>query len=386
MRYFIVAGETSGDLHGAKLIEALMENDPQCELAFVGGSAMEKVANKKAIVTSNAISVMGYKAVLSQYHTIKHAAQKMQSALRVFQPDRIIAIDSSGFNFRYLLPFAHKYFPSVPLIYYIVPKLWAWRSSRAKVLKRYCSRLLVIFPFEETFFRSMGLPVTYVGNPTVDELENYLGEHRSSKAITAFSQNYSHIPLNKPIIALLPGSRKQELRDNLPLMLETVSHNFPNYTAVVAGAPNKNLQSYRHFLEAYPQVHLLFGATASLLSVASMAIVTSGTATLETALIGTPQVVCYRMNGSRVVNWAFKHIMKVKYFSLVNLVAQKPIVKELLGANATVANLTTALIEIEKNTSVISENYKQMATILGKGGASHNAAKAIIATKKVSIS
>lgn len=381
MRYFLVAGETSGDLHGANLIRALKKEDPQAEFSFVGGDEMAKASGISPVVHCQKIAVMGFIAVLQNIKRIALAGEKMQEALWRFRPDRIIAIDSSGFNFRYLLPFAKKHFSDIPLIYYIVPKLWAWRSHRVKVLQRYVTRLLVIFPFEESYFREKGLDTLFIGNPSIESVGDYLSKNvdREKRGVVLDSVAVSSSCQN-PIVALLPGSRKQEIRDNLPLMLHTITSFYPDYIPIIAGINQENRALYQKICCNYPSVKLLFGQTYSLLSVADFAIVTSGTATLETALIGTPQVVCYKMGGSRWMNWLFKRMIKVPFFSLVNLVAGREVVKELLSADATAQNLCEALGDMMDNPSKIKEEYKGIYDKLSKGKASINAAKAILAT------
>lgn len=381
MRYFLVAGEASGDLHGANLIRALKEKDAEATFAFVGGDMMQAEAGTAPIVHYSEIALMGFLAVFARMRAIARAGRCMQEALRQFAPQRIVAIDSSGFNFQYLIPYAHRHFPNTPLIYYIVPKLWAWRERRIRILKRYNPTLLVILPFEEKYFARHGLDATYVGNPSVEAIGDYLASYGKEEFRKSFFAKHRELDLEKPLIALLPGSRSQELRDNLPLMLQTIRKHFPQYSPLIAGAPGRDLSDYAPYLHQHTEARVLFGETFHLLAASKLALVTSGTATLETALIGTPQVVCYRMNGSRFVNWAFKRFMKVPYFSLVNLIAEKPIVAELLGSQANEENLRNNIEELLRKPAEITQGYNLVREILGTQKASHNAAQVVIQTE-----
>lgn len=381
MRYFVVAGENSGDLHGARLITSLKERDPEAEFQFVGGDRMAEASGVAPLVHCEEIAVMGFASVLARFRGISHAGKKMQKGLLAFSPDRIVAIDSSGFNFRYLLPFAKAHFPEIPLIYYIVPKLWAWRSGRIKVLKRYCTELLVILPFEEAYFKTRGIPTTYVGNPSADSMDSLLATHGNEDSLQAFFSRHQEIPQEKPLIALLPGSRKQEIKDNLPLMLRTVSQHFPEYTAVIAQARGREKDEYSKFLKEYPHTYLLPDDTYGILATAKMAVVTSGTATLEAALIGVPQVVCYRFRATRLVNWLFLKLFHIPFFSLVNIIAQKKVVDELLAADATEENLRKSLEKLLTDEEAIQQGYREVRLKLGKKNASQNAAEAIIHAK-----
>ncbi|KXB38114.1 lipid-A-disaccharide synthase [Bacteroidales bacterium KA00251] len=378
MKYFIVAGESSGDLYGARLITSLKQLDPQAKFLFVGGDRMAEAAETAPLVHCEEIAVMGIVAVLARFQAIASAGRKMQEGLLSFAPDRIVAIDSSGFNFRYLLPFAKKHFPQVPLIYYIVPKLWAWGKRRIKTLRRYCTALLVIFPFEEQFFQSEGIPTSFVGNPSVEVLGKYLNSYKNQSLQQDFVARNKRIPTSKPLIALLPGSRKQEIKENLPLMLRTVAHYYPHYTPVIARAKGRKAEEYSQYIQMYPKAFLLDDDTYALLASAEMAIVTSGTATLETALIGTPQVVCYRFKPLRIVNWLYSKVIHTPFFSLVNIIAGHKVVEELLAADATEKKLFEALEKLSSQASILQEEYREIRLKLAGDQASVRAADAII--------
>lgn len=384
MRYFIVAGEASGDLHGSKLITALKDIDPEAVIAFMGGSLMEQAAGCKPVAHYKEIAVMGFSEVLRRFSIIKRVGKKVQQAILSFKPQHVITIDSSGFNFKYVLPYVHRHLPQTRITYYILPKLWAWREHRVRTLQRYTHLNLVILPFEEEYFTKAGLTTHFVGNPSVESVSTFLASHRTQHALQLFEERFpKQLDLHKPIIALLAGSRSREIQDNLPLMLQTVAKHFPNYQVVIAGAPAQTLNTYQPYLQNLQlPVTVLFNATYHILSVAHLAVVTSGTATLETALIGTPQVVCYRMNGTRFINWAFRHFMKVPYFSLVNLITQNSLVTELLGARATCENLARALKDLESNTANIKEGYALLWQQLKGKKASQEAAKAIVSQSK----
>lgn len=380
MRYFLVAGEASGDLHAANLIKAILSQDSSAEFVFMGGEKMAAAAGCAPVVHYREIAFMGIAAVLKHYRGIDKAGKRMQAALLRFTPDHIVPVDSSGFNFRYLLPFAKRYLPSACISYYIVPKVWAWRSGRIKTLKRYCDKLLVIFPFEKEYFSRHGVDAIFVGNPCVNAVGKFLRSHGTETARAHLLQLLPTLDSQKPILALLAGSREQELRDNLPLMLRCAANHFPEYTPIIAGAPGRTPEDYTPYLqlEEGRRVQLFFDVTYPLLAAADMAVVTSGTATLETALIGTPQVVCYRMGGSRLANFTFRHLLPIPYFSPVNLIVGREMVEELLAADATEEKLAAALHRLKANLSEIREGYDELANLLEKKIVSEEAAKAII--------
>lgn len=319
MRYFLVAGEASGDLHASALIRALGERDPEASFAFMGGDQMQQAAGTAPIVHYRDVAFMGFVSVLANLGTLRKRGRQVQQALLEFQPDVVIPVDYADFNLRFILPFARQHFPSVRIIYYILPKLWAWRSGRIRQLRRWVDHALSILPFEVDYFRQRGLEVTYVGNPCIDAQLRYLSEHPESAV------------RDERLIALLPGSRLGELRANLPTMLAaTKPFREAGYRLVIAGAPGRSDEEYRPYLSGQ-EVEICWGDSYGLMRRASVALVTSGTATLETGMWHTPMVVCYRMGGQRLVRWLFDHFFRVPYISLVNLILQRQAVPELLG-------------------------------------------------------
>ncbi len=370
MRYFLVVGEASGDLHGANLIKAIKEQDPQASFAFMGGDKMEESSQTSPIVHYKDVAVMGFFNVLKNIFEIKKSAKKIQKALLNFSPDVIIPIDFSGFTIKYILPFSRKNIPSASIHYYIPPKVWAWRKNRANKLKKYCNSIFCILPFEVDFFKQLGLNAIYVGNPCVDAVGDFFN-----------SNNYSSTKNNKRI-TILAGSRKQEVKENLPIMLRTLRKNFPDYTIAIAGAPGLTLEDYKPFLPTKEKTPILFNKTYELLKNSSIALVTSGTATLETALIGCPQVVCYRTSGKKIINWIFKNLFPIKYFSLVNLILDHLLVPELLSANLTEEKLTEEIKKILNNPHYMIEGYKNIRHKLSQESAAKNTAYHIISLSK----
>lgn len=319
MRYFLIVGEASADLHASRLMRALKARDPEAEFMFMGGDLMAEEAGRLPLVHYREVAFMGIIPVLRNLGTIRRAAREVQQAMRSYRPDVVIPVDYAGFNMRYILPFVRREL-SCPTIYYIAPKLWAWKRWRIYRLVRNTDLLLCILPFETAFFGQYGLPCVYVGNPCVEATL----QERQARQAGALA--------NRPQIALLCGSRRQELGANLPQMLLATSRYRASHHIVIAGAPGLAAQDYESYLSDYPDVELSFGSTYRIVSKSEAALVTSGTATLETALLGTPQIVCYRMGGQRILRWLWKHIFSVPYISLVNLILGREAVPELIGA------------------------------------------------------
>lgn len=323
MRYFIIVGEASADLHASRLVEAIKQRDAEASFVFMGGDLLARATGKTPIVHYRDVAFMGVIPVLMNYGKIRAAAKLVQQQLLDFQPDVVIPVDYAGFNFRYILPFVKKHLKS-KLVYYIPPKLWAWKAYRIQALRRYVDLLLCILPFEEEYFSSRGVLARYVGNPCVDATLDAINSPQ---------------PKAQPLIALLPGSRRQELSSNLPLMLESVLPYLREYRIAVAGAPGLTQEDYDLYLKAYPRVELVFDDTYQLVRASRVALVTSGTATLETALLGTPQLVLYRMGGQRIARWVFDHLFSVPFISLVNLILGRELVPELIGAEVNVTRI-----------------------------------------------
>ena len=363
MKYFIIAGERSGDLHGSNLIKAIISADNQAEIKAWGGDYMQE-AGAEIKKHYRDLAFMGFLEVLKNLPKILGFIGECKKTIGEFKPDAIILIDYAGFNMR-IAKWAKK--NGYKVFYYISPKVWAWNQSRAWSLKKNLDRLFVIFPFEVAFFKKYNFEVEFVGNPLFD-------------AISTFKPASDFLKRNelsdKKIIALLPGSRKQEVEKMLNLMVAT-QNKFPDYQYVIAGVGNLPLSFYEPFLNE--NIKLIIDQTYDLLSHSAAALVTSGTATLETALLGVPQVVCYKTSGFsyNIAKW----VIKVPYISLVNLVAQKEVVKELIQDDLTIENVSNELDKIINNQSFRNQqmlDYKQVKESLGEVGASEKTGRRIV--------
>lgn len=330
MKYFLIVGETSGDHHASGLMQALQLLDAEATFAFMGGPKMRAIGGT-CVVRSEEMAFMGFKDVAKNYRTIRRNATLVQEYLRSYSPDVIICVDYAGFCFRYILPFAKSELPHAFVTYYIPPKVWAWKKHRIQMLRSHTDLVLTIFPFEVPFFERENLPhATYVGNPSLEQVQ-------------AFEAGDTSLPpTERPYIAILCGSRISEIQNNLPRMLEACRH-FPDYQIVVAGAPAVDASIYEPMIAGHEDVTLLFGRTYNILRHARVALVTSGTATLETALLGTPQVVCYSVAGGRLANFVFDHFFSVPFISLVNLIAEREVVRELYGGLFTTPRIVREL-------------------------------------------
>ncbi len=338
MKYFLIAGEASGDLHGGRLIAALAKNDSEAQFCFLGGDYMEKAAGMEPVVHYKNMAFMAFSEVLRHLPEILRNMRKAKQSLDRFCPDAVILIDYPSFNLK-MAKYAFK--KNIPVYYYISPKVWAWKEWRVKEIKKYIRKVLSILPFETEFYARHKVKAEYVGNPTVNEIAEF---KRTAPDYMSFVEKHN-ISDRRPIIALLPGSRVGEIRNNLPIMYKAVAQ-FSNFQPVVAAAPNINKDFYAQALKnkginANPL--LISDDTYALIANSAAALVTSGTATLETAIIGTPQVVCYRANGSKLSYKLFEHILKVSFVSLPNLIAGKEVVKELLLHECTPEHITKEL-------------------------------------------
>ena len=327
MKYLLIAGEASGDEHGARLIASLKAVDVKAAFSFIGGDKMAQQAGIAPLYHYREIAVMGFTSVLRSMRKIRLAAHLLQEEMRSNPPDVVIPIDYGGFNLRYTLPMAHRH--GVPVVYYIPPKVWASRRRRIKRLQSYSDLCLTILPFEADYLSQRGVTARYVGNPSIQSVGKLL------------DSNAKLCDTARPYIALLPGSREAEIARNLPIMCRAVDLLPAPWRAVIAGAPSIDRAHYTPYLSE--RIELVTDETLPLLAGASAALVTSGTATLETALIGTPQVVAYRLPVGRLARWAFDHLLPIRYFSLVNLIAESPVVEELLGDAVTPQRLVQAL-------------------------------------------
>lgn len=362
MKYYIIAGEASGDLHASNLVRELKKKDPEAEVRGWGGDLMRD-AGVSIVRHYKDTAIMGFVNVLRKLGTLKANIRYCREDIRKWNPDVVILVDYAGFNLR-IARFAKHI--GLKVFYYISPKLWAWNTGRVKQIKRYVDRMYTIFPFETEFYRHYDYPVYYGGNPLVDAIAS-----RPCQEETFADFIHANGLPDRPIIALLAGSRKQELKYVLPMMLRMVPY-FPEYQFVIAGAPSMAAEDYAPYVKDVP-VHIVYGETYRLVSQAKAALVTSGTATLETALLRTPQVVCYNGEAPRLSYFLFKTVVKVKYISLVNLIYGGEAVKELMMQYLTEDNLRRELSRILTDASArekMLNAYDEIIRRLGAPGAS----------------
>ena len=374
MKYYLIVGEASGDLHASNLMRALKEQDPEASFRFFGGDLMSAVGGTR-VKHYKELAYMGFIPVLLHLRTIFKNMDYCKQDIVDWQPDVVILVDYPGFNLK-IAEFLKKN-TTISIYYYISPKIWAWKEYRIKNIKRDVDELFSILPFEVDFFKGHQYPIHYVGNPCVDAVEVYRINHAESFGDFVASNSLS----DKPIVALLAGSRKQEIKDNLPMMLEAAKPFVDKYQLVLAGAPGIDPAYYQKYVGKDMPVKIVFGQTYRLLQQAKAALVTSGTATLETALFRVPQTVCYYTPVGKLISFLRRHILKVKYISLVNLVANKEVVRELVADSMTVANVRSelnALLNDEEYRGQMLKEYDRMIKILGPAGASHQAASKMI--------
>lgn len=370
MKYFLIAGEASGDLHASNLMIALKEQDPQADFCFLGGDLMKSVGGV-LIKHFREMAYMGIIPVLLHARTILKNMKSCKKAIADYCPDVVILIDYPGFNLKiakYVKTVLH-----VPVYYYISPKIWAWKEYRIHSIKRYIDRMFCILPFEKKFYSELNYKIDYVGNPSVDSIALY---HEQKQSDT-FSVDNSLS--EKPILALLAGSRKQEIRKNLPTMVDVASI-YGDYQCVIAGGPGLEPEDYRKCLGGR-EIPVVFNQTYALLEHSSAALVTSGTATLETALFRIPQVVCYHFGGGKLVNFIFRHFFHTPYISLVNLIAGREVVQELFGAKFTRKQVAEELGRVLNDSAYrdrMLAGYDEVISILGQPGASVRTAMLMI--------
>ena len=372
MKYYLIVGEASGDLHASNLMKALMAEDPEAEFRFFGGDLMTAVGGT-CVKHYRELAYMGFIPVLLHLRTIFSNMDRCKHDIEAWKPDVLILVDYPGFNLK-IAAYIKKY-TQIPIYYYISPKIWAWKEYRIKNIRRDVDKLFSILPFEVDFFRGHHYPVDYVGNPCVDAVDSFLRTDTETKE--QFCQRLN-LESSRPIIALLAGSRKQEIKDNLSRMMEA-SRSFPQFQFVIAGAPGIAPEFYSHYLTDGAKI--VFGETYRLLRHSEAALVTSGTATLETALFRVPQVVCYYTAAGKLVSFLRRHILKVKYISLVNLVSGSEVVTELVADGMTVDNIRcelSAIIEGGSRRIQMLSGYNRMIQILGTPGASERAAKLMV--------
>ncbi len=364
MKYYIIAGEASGDLHGSNLIKELKKLDSAADFRVWGGDEMQS-AGSTVVKHYRDLAFMGFVEVIKNLPTIFKNLKYCKQDILQYNPDVLILIDYPGFNLR-IARWAKQ--SGLKVIYYISPQVWAWKENRVKDIKKYVDKMLVILPFEKAFYKKWNYEVEYVGHPLV----NVIGAYQATT-------NYKLQTTN--LIALLPGSRKQEIQKKLPVMLQA-AQSFPDHHFVVAKAPGIDEDFYQAFLSPHKNVSSVINQTYSLLANAKAALVTSGTATLETALFGVPQIVCYK--GSNISYQIAKLLIKLKYISLVNLIMNKEVVKELIQDEFTVDNLTKELKKLltdNEKQQQIKNDYSELKDLLSAGGnASENAARIIFDT------
>ena len=371
MKYFLIAGEASGDLHASNLMRELRNVDSQAEFCFFGGDFMAAQGGR-LVKHYRDMAFMGFWAVIKNAPTVLRNINECKKAIINFLPDVVILVDYPGFNLR-IAEFVKENLKT-PVFYYISPKIWAWKEYRIKDIKRYVDRIYSIFPFETEFYAKHNYAVQYVGNPTVDTI---LTRPNQDQTFEEFC-NQNNLK-KQPIIAILAGSRKQEISACLPRMIDAAQV-FDNYQTVISGAPGIDPKYYQNVLDG-KKIPVVFGKTYELLQQSRAAIVNSGTATLETAIIGTPQVVVYHVIFGKLASWLRKFIIKIPFISLVNLVADREVVKELVAHHFTIENVA---IELEKliyhqtYRNRIKEGYETILQTLGEPGAAKRVAGLII--------
>lgn len=388
MKYYLIVGETSGELHASRLMASLKKEDPEADFRFIGGDRMAAVGGT-LVRHYKYLAYMGFIPVLRHLPTILKGMSMVKRDITQWQPDVVILVDYAGFNLS-IAKYLHKN-TNIPVYYYISPKIWAWKEWRIKDIKRDVDEMFSILPFEVPFYQKKHhYPIHYVGNPTADEVRTFLANYKETEE--TFVRNH-HLATGKPIIALLPGSRKQEIKDNLPAMAKAATAFAEYYQPVIACAPNIEQSFYDNILtdiasekEKAVKPVLLKASTYSLLAHSTAALVTSGTATLETSLFNVPQVVCYETPLPRLIRFAFNHIIKVKYISLVNLIADKEIVPELLADRFTIDNIRNELQSIlpggTQRQSMLN-GYKTVKQRLGEDVAPEKAARVMVCLLKI---
>ncbi|MEG1522322.1 MAG: lipid-A-disaccharide synthase [Bacteroidales bacterium] len=371
MKYYLIAGEASGDLHAANLMHALKQEDPEAEFRFFGGDLMQAEGGT-LVKHYREMAYMGFVQVIKHLPAILRNMRQCQQDILAFRPDVVILVDYPSFNLK-IARFVKEHL-DIPVHYYISPKIWAWKEYRIKDIKRYVDKMLCILPFETDFYARHQYPVEYVGNPTVDELTDFLKNKKQADSFKHESELSE-----KQVVAILAGSRKAEVKANLPRMLE-VMQAFPQYEPVIAGAPGLTPEFYREVL-GDNKIRIVFGKTHELLLNARAALVTSGTATLETAVLNVPQVVCYHVGGGKLFYNIMSRVLKVRFVSLVNLIVDEEVVPELLGYKFTpdrvIEELSAILPEGEKREAMLA-GYQRMRRRLGGVGAARNAAASVV--------
>lgn len=375
MKYYLIVGEASGDLHASRLMRSLRSVDGEADFRFFGGDLMSAVGGTR-VKHYRELAYMGFVPVLLHLRTIFKNMAVCKRDIVEWQPDVVILVDYPGFNLD-IAKFLHAN-TSIPVYYYISPKIWAWKEYRIKNIKRDVSEMFSILPFEVQFYEGKHhFPIHYVGNPTADEVTEFLASY------TETSDDFCRknwLSADKPLIALLAGSRRQEIKDNLPAMLDAASRYAGKYQLVVAGAPSIPHEYYDKFIAGH-DVSVVYDQTYPLLAHSTAALVTSGTATLETALFGVPQVVCYETPIPKVIAFLRKHLIKVCYISLVNLIADREVVTELVADTFSVENIAKELGKLlpgSTERTAMLDGYDEVKRRLGKKNAPDNAAEIML--------
>ncbi|MBR2194600.1 MAG: lipid-A-disaccharide synthase [Salinivirgaceae bacterium] len=373
MRYFLIAGEASGDLHGSNLVRELKLQDPQAQFRFFGGDLMAAQAGVPPVKHYSEMAFMGFVRVLMNLRKIGRNMEQCKADIVDFKPDVVILIDFAGFNLR-IAEFAKSL--GLKTVFYISPKIWAWKQNRIKKIKKYIDKMLTILPFETEFYARFDYPVEYVGNPILDAIEEFRsGDHQTE----ADFRNANNLT-DRPIIGLLAGSRKQEVDFMLPVMIE-VSRQFPEYQFVISGAPGLDRDYYTKVIGADCNIPIVFGQTYNLLKFSRAALVTSGTATLETALFGVPEAVLYRISAPDFLYRIGRKLLKVKWISLANLIVGREIIRELVQMDCnprTIADELRKILDDKQYDAEFQRNYAELRQRMGSAGASQRAAQAVI--------
>lgn len=370
MKFYVIAGEASGDMHGANLMKALLEQDTKTEFQFWGGDKMAQLSDG-LVKHIRDLAFMGFFEVLMNIRTIAKNFRFCKEDILNYKPDALILIDYPGFNLR-IAEWAKD--NGIKVYYYISPQVWAWKQSRVHKIKKFVDKMYVILPFEKDFYKQFDYDVEYVGHPLLDEIESF----KEQRALSSVEFRSKYNLSERPIIAVLPGSRNQEIKMKLPIMLKALG-DYRKYQVVVAGAPTQTIEYYQQFVKN--GVRVVKNDTYNLLNNSAFAVVTSGTATLETALFKVPEVVCYK--GSSLSYQIAKRLVKIDYISLVNLIAGKEVVKELIQNECTPENIQKELdllIEDSEYREKMLKEYNNLDSLLGKGGASEKVAQSLLKT------
>ncbi|MFT6200784.1 MAG: lipid-A-disaccharide synthase [Vicingaceae bacterium] len=369
MKYYIIAGEASGDLHGSNLIKAIHKKDSQAKIRAWGGDLMQ-AADANVVKHYRDLAFMGFAEVIMNLRTILRNIKECKKDIKNYKPDAVILIDYPGFNLR-IAEFSKNL--GIKVYYYISPQIWAWKKGRVHQIAKFTDKVFVILPFEKEFYAKYGYEVDFVGHPLLDAI----GKRDESEAKAATLRKEFELT-NKPIVAILPGSRKQEIGVMLPIMLKQIK-NFPSHQFVIAAAPSFDLSYFKPFTEKYPSLNIISNRTYDLLQISHAALVTSGTATLETALFKVPEVVCYKANA--ISYQIAKRIVDIKYISLVNLIMDQEVVTELIQAKLNEKLLKQELGKLLSDTPErlkMINKFEELINALGSGGASATTAKLLI--------